>query len=124
MTYVINPWFFYLISIVDGLKNLFIGVAIVTGILLAMIAFSLFLESSYCSEEKLKNMVKVLKISLFTFFAAMLLSIFIPSKITLYQIMIAKNITYENIEKTKKEGIKLVDYIIEKTEKYDKKDGD
>lgn len=127
MTYVVNPWFFYLISIVDGLKNLFTVIAIIFGFFIVICIFiGAFGYDTHCfSEDEWKKFVKFIKIIAVSCVLCISLSILTPSKTTLYQMMIAKNITYENIEKTKKEGIKLVDYIIEKTEEYNKKeDGD
>ena len=125
MTYVINPWYFYWIEVVHELDGFFGVLAFITGtsILLGGVLSISCIERDL--EEYCKKIIKFIKITFCIFIFSITAMVFIPSKTTLYQMIVAKNVTYENIEKTKQEGMKLVDYIIEKTEEYNKKkDGD
>jgi len=63
-----------------------------------------------CDEEERKKMIKFLKVS---FFALPLLvfSILFPSENTLVKMIVAQNITPNNIEAVVKEGVKLKEGI-------------
>ena len=114
---IINPWFFYLISIVDGFKDLFMACAIISGIIGGALILGLILDD----KDLPKFLIKPVIISCILF---IILNILIPSKETLYQILIAKNFTYENIELTKKEGKEFIDYIIKTTKEESKNENE
>lgn len=49
----------------------------------------------------------------------MIISIFVPSKEVLFQMLIAKNATYENLDKATTNITEVVDYIFEKFDQLD-----
>lgn len=115
MTPIINPWLFYLIGISSNLTTFF---AFVGGTLLLigaifLIAKCIVDEADDC--EKYKNVIWI-KWKGWTFIglACILIAVFIPSKDTCYQMMVASMVTSDNIEKTKGAATNLVDYIVEK----------
>ena len=101
MTYIINPWMFYLISLSDTLKW-------TTGIL-AIIAF---IGVAYFYDEKINNYAKRCFI---IGCISLVICLFLPSKDTCYKMLIASQVTTENIENAKETVKDVADYIIEAT---------
>lgn len=82
MTPVINPWIFYLMSVVDTLK---FG-AIIVAVALAMLMPIWLVESDH--PERVSTLLAV----------AIALSIFVPSEKTVTKMVLAQNVTYERVE--------------------------
>lgn len=98
MTYIINPWMFYLISLSDTLKW-------TTGIL-AIIAFIGIL---FFWDEKYKYVKRCFIVGCIS----LAVCLFLPSKDTCYKMLIASQVTTENIENAKETVKDVADYIIE-----------
>ena len=123
MTYIINPWFFYLSNLSDNFQTLSICVFIIA--IIAMILFILgwvytaidddsFFESEDSELPLTKFLKKMAKISaVATIVSAILMSV-LPSEETINKMIISSFITKENIEVAKTGGKELVDYIVEK----------
>ena len=122
MTYIINPWFFYLSSLSDNFQTLSICVFIIA--IIAMVSFIIgwmytaIDDGSFESEDSelpltkfLKKMAKISAVA--TIVSAILMSVF-PSEETINKMVISSFITKENIEVAKTGGKELVDYIVEK----------
>ena len=113
---VISPWIFYVIELLGNL-NFVAGVAcFISGILLVVVLFIYAMESDSCYPSKglLKGCKKISKISIIPLIISTVMCIAIPSKDTMYKMLVAKYVTYENINKatdTIKDG---VDYIFDK----------
>ena len=117
MTPIINPWFFYFISIADGIKLLFGSIALISGIIGFMIEF-IDLISGF---EEIPNTIRSkMKFFIIICIISVILNILTPSQTTLTQMIIAQNLTYENIELTKKQGKELIDYILKITKENEK----
>ena len=112
---IINPWFFYWISVTDGIKDFFMVLAIFLTVFLTL-ALVVFINDDLSKKTVILFLIGCI--------ICWLLSILIPSKTTLTQMMIAKNFTYENIELTKKQGKELIDYIVTITKEKEEKDED
>lgn len=117
---VINPWLFYVIELLSNLNFMVGTVCFISVALLATALFIYAMESDSCyfSENLLKGCKKISKISIISLIISSVMCIAIPSKDTMYKMLVAKYVTYENIDKatdTIKDG---VDYI------FDKLDGD
>lgn len=82
MTPVINPWIFYLMSVVDALR---FGAIIVT-VVLVMCAPVWLVESDH--PKKFCVLLAV----------AIALSIFVPSEKTVTKMVLAQNVTYERVD--------------------------
>lgn len=138
MDYVISPWFFYWINVASGIVGLFVAISIILGILVlvSLIAGLVYkyveMPVNYFREgsgerDKIssKLWLKITKITSPIFILFVLLVIFTPGKDTLIQMMIAKNVTYTNIEKlsdkTMNSAKELIDYIFEKTQREEEK---
>ena len=122
MTYIINPFIFYLSNFLDNFSTLSIIVFSIS--LIAAISFGIFLcyeiNDNNCFESDgnetplIKLLKKMLKISTITLIITATLMTFIPSEETIDKMIISSFITKENIEGAKKDAKELVDYIVEK----------
>lgn len=116
MDYIINPWWFYLIGVLDG-----INIISIFGILLGLIgtiAFSFVyrpqLTPSFTDTE-IRGAKNIFKLSLVCFCISALFWILIPSESTMNKMLIANVLTKQNIEAgtdfTQDQIDKLVDKI-------------
>ncbi|MBO4543564.1 MAG: hypothetical protein J5725_10340 [Bacteroidales bacterium] len=112
MNYIINPSWFYWISVVNGLQTFLIILAVVLAVV-AIICFITAYEEGECGDnENSKKWAKRGIICTVTAIAIAIICIFIPSKSTLIEMQIAKFATYENAEWTADKIKEAVDYII------------
>lgn len=111
MTPIINPIWFYLMSICDKIIFvLFIFILSLT--ILTFIQAACLLVDNY----DIKIIFSKIKKFIITLIILIFLAITIPEKQTIIEMMIASNVTYENVDKVKTSTTELVDYIIEKVE--------
>lgn len=125
---IINPWTFYLIDVLSTLKGVSRFATFITIFALIFIAiitaYFKVQDSCYGSE----NNIEVIEI-LTRFFKKLLIvaciaiSVFIvtPSEETMYKMLVAQNVTYENVDKAQEEIKETVDYIFKKLEKNNEK---
>lgn len=126
MTPIINPLWFYLIDILSTIKEtFFLGYVIPVIILIAGVAgiayYIIGIEYIDCArdEDDYNNLWKKLFLKPFKIIsiAAIIIScltVFIPKEETMYKMMVANYVTYENVEiaaDTIQDG---VDYIMDK----------
>lgn len=116
MTPIINPWLLYLVNFLGDLKGICSIVLIVCGVAMAFLAFNGFIDED---EEKLKANKKTNKRLLAVSLSMLIVITFIPSKETCYQMMIASQVTDENIQSAEDVIKKSVDYIFEKLKESD-----
>lgn len=110
MTPIINPWLFYLVDVISNLKIMFciFPLVILAGILLWIVC------DEDANEEKLNRLFKKWFIVVIVFLA---FALFLPSKKTCYQMMVASQVTEENIKSAEDVIKDSVDYIFEKINK-------
>lgn len=111
---IINPWLFYIVDVIDNFKS-----ACFILILLIVIAFGaiVLIEIGEAADELELDEVKVIKTLKKMVAAGVLLMTFdmlLPSKKTCYQMMIASQVTDNNIQKAEDVIKGSVDYIFEK----------
>ena len=114
MTPIINPWMFYLVDVIGNFKTVCFVL-----ILLIVIGFGAItlIEIGEAAEELELDEVKVIKNLKKMAIVVVLLMTFnmlLPSKKTCYQMMIASQITDNNIQKAEDVIKDSVDYIFEK----------
>ena len=113
---IINPWLFYLVDCLEGLQILFILVVIA-------LAFAILLLTAMISDlgldekEELKSARRTRKIVIFFSILLLIVIPLIPSKETCYKMMIASQVTDNNIQKAEDVIKDSVDYIFEKINK-------
>ena len=103
---IINPLFFYLISIISALKIASIFIMAFAGITIIIVGIIYFEE--VITEKTGK---RILKTATITLIVSMLICIFIPNEDTCYKMMAASIITPNNIETAKDETIKTIEEI-------------
>ena len=113
MNYIVNPAIFYWMSVANGLL-VFLGVLTAVFIVLSIIFivdYHVQMDSGYEKDaERPKRWLKV-TVPLVIIFG--LAAVFIPSKNTILEMMIAKMATYENAFWTMETLKEAVDYIVE-----------
>ena len=122
MTYIINPWFFYFASLLDGF-GILISIVLFLAIV-GTVGFSIWwVMEAYVSDFFVhddneppfaKFCKKMIKASVIATIISAVLMVVVPSEETVNKMMISSFITEENVEKTKEEAKEIVDYIAEK----------
>ena len=113
---IINPWMFYLVDLLDGLKSLCI-------LTVPVLLFAIFIITSMIDdlgrgeEKELKSAIRTRKIVIFFSILILIVIPFIPSKETCYKMMVSSQITDNNIQKAEDVIKDSVDYIFEKIDK-------
>lgn len=125
MTYIINPWFFYFIGLIEGLK-LFFTIFTIIGVL-AIIILGTFLAVSNLDvdtpfdKKNYELIIKWLKRSIIATIVFALMLAITPTSATLNKMMISSLVTKENLETVKTNAKDLIDYIVEKAEELKEK---
>lgn len=117
MTYYINPIWFYLMDVSTGL-TIFLSViggvlTVVFGMIFIIDCCLVELDVKNMDENKIK-LFKILKKLLITGIILTFIGILFPSKETCVEMMIASQITHENVTATKEEIYEIVDYVTDK----------
>ena len=122
MNYIINPSWFYWLGVVHSMRVFmliaFIISAMLIGVALIVIPVEVKMIQDYpniCDDERkaVRFFTKALKIAIGLCIAAALFLIFVPSKDTLIEMMIAKQATYENATWTLDALKSAVDYVVQ-----------
>lgn len=117
MTPIINPWLFYLVDVIGNFKQ-----ACLVLLLIIVIGFgaTVLIEVGEAKDELELDEAKIIKTLKKIVVAGVLLMTFdmlLPSKKTCYQMMIASQVTEENIKSAEDVIKDSVDYIFEKIDK-------
>lgn len=122
MNYIINPSWFYWLGVVNSMRGFmlaaFIVAIIIVGVALIVIPWNTYIirEFPRVSDDERKTLqffTKALKLAIGVCIAAALFLIFVPSKDTLIEMMIAKQATYENATWTVDALKSAVDYVVQ-----------
>lgn len=122
MNYIINPSWFYWLGVVNSMRGFmlaaFIVAIIIVGVSLIVIPVNVKLIRDYPSlsddERKVvRFFTRALKIAIGVCVASVLFLVFVPSKETLIEMMIAKQATYENATWTVDALKSAVDYVVQ-----------
>ena len=122
MNYIINPSWFYWLGVVNSMRGFmlvaFIVAIIIVGVALIVIPVNVKLIQDYPSisddERKVvRFFTKALKVAIGVCVASGLFLVFVPSKETLIEMMIAKQATYENATWTVDALKNAVDYVVQ-----------
>ena len=115
---IISSWWIYLIDLFDNLKGL-LGVALflLGGAAVALLIIWFFSSLDYKQDEAIVACKKYLKKSIIWLCISSLLFIAIPSKDTMYTMLVLENVTSDNIQAIGKTGKDVVDYITDQIDK-------
>ena len=112
MTPIINPWLFYLADCLATLQIM--CVFVVSALLIVIIFLTSKIGDLEYKEKELKSARRTRKIVIFFSILLLIVIPFIPGKETCYKMMIASQITDNNIQKAENVIKSSVDYIFEK----------
>ena len=110
---IINPWMFYIVDCLDGLKMLCILAVPLLVFVIGYITFTID-DLGLGKEKELKSARRTRKIVILFSILILIVIPFIPSKETCYKMMVSSQITDNNIQKAEDVIKDSVDYIFEK----------
>lgn len=122
MNYIINPSWFYWLGVVNSMRGFmlvaFIVAIIIIGVSLIIIPVNVKMIQDYpsiCDDERkaVRFFTKALKVAIGVGVASGLFLVFVPSKETLIEMMVAKQATYENATWTVDALKSAVDYVVQ-----------
>lgn len=116
---IISPWWIYLIDLFDNLKGL-LGVVLflLGGAAVALLIIWFFSSLDYEQDEgPIVACKKYLKKSVIWLCVSGLLFTVIPSKDTMYTMIVLDNVTTDNIQAIGKTGKDIIDYITDQINK-------
>ena len=121
MNYIINPSWFYWLGVVESMRYFMIAAfiisiaAIIVSIIIVPVDMRMIRDFPDISDDERKSVqffTKVLKAAIWALVVSGLILMFVPSKETLIEMMIAKQATYENATWTLDALKSAVDYVI------------
>lgn len=122
MNYIINPSWFYWLGVVNSMRGFmiaaFIVAIVIVGVSLIVIPWNTYIirEFPRVSDDERKTLqffTKALKLAIGVCVVSVLFLVFVPSKDTLIEMMIAKQATYENATWTVDALKSAVDYVVQ-----------
>lgn len=116
MTYYINPIWFYLMNVSTGIK---VFLCVLGGFSLVFSVIVLITWANNCFDitdldDDEKKILKLFKKIIIASIISVFIGTFVPSKETCIEMMIASQVTHENVTATKEEIYEIVDYITDK----------
>lgn len=116
MTYYIHPVWFYLMNLSDTIKYSLFAISI-GGLIILLIAFAIYMEDSYL-EDLTANARKIMKRIIIAVISIFILACLIPDKTTCTEMMIASQVTHENVKAAKEEVGEVVKDIIDYAKEF------
>ncbi len=114
---IINPWLIYLINLFDNLNVLLSAVLFLLGCAVATLLIIWFFNSMDRNDNCIVACKKCLKKLIIWLCVSSLLFTAIPSKDTMYTMIVLDNVTTDNIQAIGKTGKDVVDYITDQIDK-------
>lgn len=119
MNPIINPWWFYLIDIVSEAELVSVIVFVIGVITLIGVIMIYILDHDCMLKEEQEQLKKFLKALVVSVIISCIACAVIPSKETIYAMMISEQITPNNIQVVGGTLEDAVDYIFEKIDALD-----
>ena len=114
---IISPWLIYLINLFDNLNVLLSAVLFLLGGAVATLLIILFFNYMDRNDNCIVACKKCLKKLIIWLCVSSLLFTAIPSKDTMYTMIVLDNVTTDNIQTIGKTGKDVVDYITDQIDK-------
>lgn len=111
---IINPWLFYLVDVIGNFKSSCFVLLLIVVIGFGATVLIEIGETADGLELDTVKVIKTLKRMAVVGVLLMTLNMLLPSKKTCYQMMIASQVTEENVKKAEDVIKDSVDYIFEK----------
>lgn len=122
MHYIINPWVFYLLGLVDSIGLMCVVFLAMFVIIFGAYAIIWFVEFS--GDDEYPTPIKILKKWRVPLILSIALLVFMPSSDTVYKMMIASQVTMENIDTAKETIQDVADYIVDAVKEIKEKEDD
>lgn len=116
---IINPWVFYLINLLSNLDGIVLVCIILCGIsvaILGLVSIFSISDEDDCDYHLHITVVSWFKRVLILFMIFAVITALIPSKETMYTMLVADQVTYENVDALGDGAKDTVDYIFDKIE--------
>lgn len=113
MNYIINPWVFYLLSVLDNIVVFGIVLLVVLSSVYVVYIFVWCLAFYEDDKEKYPSPLAILKKWKIPVILCITALILIPSQETCYKMLIASQVTTEHIADAKETIREVADYIVE-----------
>ena len=94
---IINPIYFYLMEVVDGISTIAIIATLVGSVITAMGGMFYYMEYEDCRDETNENRKKMLKIAFGITIFLSLIAILTPTSKTITKMIVAQNITVDRV---------------------------
>ena len=116
---IIDPWLIYLIDLFDNLTGVFSVALILLGCAAVVLSIIWFFSSMDYKQDEgpIVACKKYLKKSVIWFCIGGLLFTIIPSKDTMYTMLVLDNVNTDNIQAVGKTGKDVIDYIADQIDK-------
>ena len=112
--YIINPWLFYLLDVTASLILICLLFVIIFALVFGTYTLVWLMEiKGQCYEENYPNPKNILRKFMIPLIFAIVSLIFVPSSDTIYKMMIASQVTTENIGIAKETIQNVADYIVD-----------
>lgn len=111
MNYYINPMWFYWMHVIDGVKTTALVLLICS--IIAFVFSLLIFYTEYQDEEDEKKLKRFIRFTLCILAGCTLILIFVPSSQAIVEMMIAKNLTEQNVQNGIEAVKGAVDYIVQ-----------
>ena len=124
MNYIINPWVFYLLNIMENIVSSIIIALFIFGIAYVSYAIIWYVELSFSyfdDEDKYPSPLAIVKKWKIPLIICIVILVLTPSKETCYKMLIASQVTTENIESAKETVKEVADYIVESAKEIKEK---
>ncbi|MBW1975232.1 MAG: hypothetical protein JRI45_06640 [Deltaproteobacteria bacterium] len=109
---IISPWLIYLLGIVNGVKNFFTFFAALFGFLwIATIVGAAISHLDTDLTERYPTWRRAFLIASIAFLLTVIPAIFVPNRATLVGMIVAKNVTHDNVEKIVESGYSVKEEI-------------
>ena len=122
MHYIISPWAFYLLGLVDSIGLVCVVFLFLFGIAFGVYATIWFVELD--EDEKYPTPSQIFKKCKIPLILSIVFLVFVPSKDTIYKMMIASQVTTENIDTAKETIQDVADYIVDAVKEIKDKEDD
>lgn len=113
MNYYINPMWFYWVRVIENLRVIVFAFMLVGGIGLLIATVCGWADGFGWSDDDNKRGWRIVSRCYVLFSFVILLYVFLPSRETLIEMMIAKNLTEQNVQNGIEAVKGAVDYIVQ-----------
>lgn len=120
---IIDPKLFYLCDVCETLDFVMVAL-IIAGVISIIAHIATYVDNSYDGEFNgdIKKFKRGIYITVIVMVISLLGVIFVPSRKTIYQMIVFDNITENNIQAGKDDIKELIDYTIDKIDEVNKED--